>query len=218
MPDTHDDLDAIRAIVDALTPFEQDEQTRIIRWAFEKLNISLGTLGFAPSHTSPTNFPAVSIQAPTQTVAPPAGTEAVNLDIKSFVKAKAPSSDMQFAATIAYFYTFEALDEHKKQEIGSDDLQEACRLTGRERLTNPGQTLRNAAFNGLLDKGSEKSTYKINTVGENLVALTLPSGSSNSGSTPKKKRSRKSAPAKKVPKKAVTKAAKKAAEKTRSKN
>ena len=35
-----DDLDAVRAVVEALEPFGEDSRTRIIRWATEKLGIS----------------------------------------------------------------------------------------------------------------------------------------------------------------------------------
>ena len=172
MPNTHDDLDAIRTIIDTLAPFDPEEQNRIVRWAFEKLGLSVGS-------TAPLPAPSPTQTAPPQpTLTPPATPAPSNRDIKSFIDAKNPANDMQFASAVAYFYAFEALEEHKKAEVGSEDLQEACRLTGRQRLTNPGQTLRNAAYNGLLDKGSEKGTYKINTVGENLVALTLPAGAS----------------------------------------
>lgn len=53
-------------------------------------------------------------------------------------------------------------------------------------FTNPYQTLSNAHNLGLLDRGSEKGMFTINTVGENLVAMTLPDGSS--GAKPGKKR------------------------------
>jgi len=48
-------------------------------------------------------------------------------------------------------------------------------MVGRARLENPGQTLRNAHHGGLLDRGEGRGLYVINTVGENLVAMTLPS-------------------------------------------
>lgn len=208
MPDTHDDLDAIRTIVDALTPFDTEEQKRIARWAFEKLGLTLGPAAHqAPAApvapVAPAAAPHPVVVAAATPVAPSSSQ-----DIKSFVGSKSPANDMQFAATIAYFYAFEALEEHKKSEIGSEDLLEACRLTGRERLSNPGQTLRNAAYNGLLDKGADKGTYKINTVGENLVALTLPSGAPTTKSKPPRKPAKKT-PAKKAGKKAAKKAAKK---------
>jgi hypothetical protein len=217
MPDAHDDLDAIRTIVEELKPFEPEEQMRIVRWAFEKLGLHTVPAAQAtpslPGAITPTQVSQQSA-APAPTLPIPTPT---NRDIKSFVAEKNPANDMQFSATIAYFYSFEAPEEQKKSEIGSGDLQEACRLTGRERLANPGQTLRNAAYNGLLDKGSDKGNYKINTVGENLVALTLPASDSGSTTKSANKRQKKKVHAKKPVKKTTKKMAKKSAKKTKKK-
>ena len=102
----------------------------------------------------------------------------------------------------------EAPQADKKRAISKDDLQEACRKAGRERLANPGQTLRNAHQLGLLDKGEEPGSFSINTVGENLVAMTLP-GDTNSNPRSGAKRVRKKS-AKAAAKKSIAKRAKKA--------
>jgi len=94
------------------------------------------------------------------------------------VTEKNPTSDNQFAATVAHYYRFVAPQAARKDFITADDLQQACRLTGRNRLAKPSQTLVNAHTNGLLDKGTNRGEYAISTVGENLVAVSLP------GSTP----------------------------------
>ena len=120
-------------------------------------------------------------------------------DIRSFFAAKNPRSDIQFAATVAYYYQFEAPPAERKTCINKDDLQEATRKTGRERLALPAQTLRNAHAQGLLDRGDETGTFCINTVGENLVAMTLP-GDGNSAAKRQKKPRAKKAGAKSVKK------------------
>ncbi len=84
-------------------------------------------------------------------------------------------TESDFVATVAYFYRFEAPEGQRKTEITAPDIQEACRLVGRERLKYPAQTLVNTRNLGLLDKGTAPGAYVINTVGENLVAMTLPS-------------------------------------------
>lgn len=95
-------------------------------------------------------------------------------DIKQFVLNKNPKSDVHFATVVAYFYKFEASADQKKEEIKSDNLLEACRLVNRKRPPSAPNTLHNALNIGLLDKGSERGTFKINSVGENLVAMALP--------------------------------------------
>ncbi len=164
-----DDLEAVRTIVATLEKFEANEQERILRWSREKLNLP-SDMG-ARTHPLPTRtaaLPASDLTPSTTHVRPN------RMDIKSFVAEKSPSSNNEFAATVAYFYRFEAQESDRKESITADDLQEACRLAGRARLQKPGQTLINAHQVGLIDK-ADRGSYSISTVGENLVAMTLPS-------------------------------------------
>jgi hypothetical protein len=163
-----DDLQAVRTLVDTLTPFEAADQERILRWVREKLQLPASETGSAPSKTQPES-PGVSPERDR--------SDGSRRDIKSFVSEKNPSSDMQFAATVAYYFAFEAPPGERKDSITADDLQDACRQVDRHRLKRPIKTLHNAHASGLLDKAGERGAFKINTVGENLVAVTLPSGS-----------------------------------------
>ena len=163
-----DDLQAVRTLVDTLTPFDAADQERILRWVREKLQLPASETGLAPSKTQPES-PGVSPERDR--------SDGSRRDIKSFVSEKNPSSDMQFAATVAYYFAFEAPPGERKDSITADDLQDACRQVGRHRLKQPIKTLHNAHASGLLDKSGERGAFKINTVGENLVAVTLPSGS-----------------------------------------
>jgi hypothetical protein len=181
-----DDLEAVRIVTTALGDFGPEEQERIIRWAREKLGLS----------PAPRNLPEIRVPQPPSPIVPartPVPTDstqqsAAAKDLKTFVSAKSPKNDVQFAATVAYFYRFEAPPEQRRNEIDRVVLQDACRLAGRERLNNPLTTLNNAKGLGLLDSGSEAGKFKVNTVGENLVAMTLPSRSDSSatGKKPKK--------------------------------
>jgi hypothetical protein len=95
------------------------------------------------------------------------------------VAAKAPKSDQQFAATVAYYFRFEASPAERRDSINGELLQGATRLAGRNRLANPHYTLKNAKAAGYLDSIS-RGEFTINSVGENLVAMTLPSGKDTS--------------------------------------
>lgn len=74
---------------------------------------------------------------------------------------------------MAYYYRFEAPAEERKDTITSEVLQESTRLAGRNRLTKPVMTLNNSKNLGYLDPVG-RGSFKINTVGENLVAMALP--------------------------------------------
>ncbi len=181
MSEKQDDLEAVRVVTAALEPFNTEDRHRIIRWASEKLGLTKPPVqAITPAHMTP--------PAPSST-----GSGSRGGTIKQFIEQKDPKSENQFAATVAYYYQFEAPENQKKETITRENLLEACRLADRPRLKNPAQTLVNAHGAGLLDRG-EKGTYSINTVGENLVAMTLPAGAAVSGKTNMKRPRRASKP------------------------
>jgi hypothetical protein len=182
-----DDLDAVRAVVDALKDFKSDEQQRILRWAAEKLGLPQP---FGPTvHAALPAGKAADLVRDALPAAPASG--GATTDIKTFIATKKPGKDVQFAAVVAYYYRFEAAPAERRDAIDKDDLQEATRKAGRDRFTNPLQTLNNAHKLGLLDRGSEKGTFTINSVGENLVAMTLPGTGSNPQTQARRRSSKK---------------------------
>jgi hypothetical protein len=162
-----DAFDAARMLVEVLKALKPDEQVKALRWAQESLGMD----------SSP---PALAAAGGAQPPPTPQGG-----DIRSFIEAKNPRSDVQFAAAVAYYYAFVA--PTRKPEITGTDLQEATRLANRDRLHKPILTLHNAANRGYLDKGSEKGAFKINTVGENLVAMSLPTTGATAARPPRAK-------------------------------
>ncbi|MDX9893371.1 MAG: hypothetical protein RB292_03060 [Patescibacteria group bacterium] len=166
-----DDLEAVRLIAETLENFSDQERERIIRWSLEKLGTEAGS--FPSVKTSPSVQTGVA-EIVNQSASASTNTDILKpKDIKSFVDSKDPKSDKELAAVVAFYYAFEMPDEEKKESIGSKDLTEACRLAQRRRPKDPAQTLRNSAYAGYLDN-IERGQYKINSVGENLVAMILP--------------------------------------------
>ena len=121
-----DDLEAVRAVVNALEGFEAADQERILCWTREKLGLPSTSNGGGSTNDATLPKPPI---LETQT-----RTSTHSTDIKTFVTTKNPRSDRQFAATVAYSYKFEAAEAERKPSIGSTDLQESCRKVGRERL------------------------------------------------------------------------------------
>jgi len=199
-----DDLEAVRAVVDAIKDFKSDEQQRIFRWVAEKLGLPHPFA--AAVHTPPPPAPPHTGSGATPPLAQPLQVpHAGAIDIKTFIATKNPRKDVQFAATVAYYYRFEAPQAERKDAIDKEDLQEATRMAGRNRFSNPLSTLNNAHKLGLLDKGSEKATFTINSVGENLVAMTLPEGTATAKAAKKRAakktaKTAKNAPARKAKK------------------
>ena len=180
-----DDLDAVRAIITALEPFEEKERERIIRWASEKL-------GIKSVQSSPGLQGGQLLQGESDFIKIPSiGGQQVIKDIKSFLDEKNPTSGNQLVAAVAYYYKFEAPVSERKNSISKDDLMEACRKANRERPKNPNVILVNAKEFGLVDKVGT-GAYEVNAVGENLVAVSMPStGHGNSGTKKSPTRARK---------------------------
>jgi len=167
-----DDLEAVRTICTALEPFDDGERQRILRWASEKLGIR----NTAPNNTTTQSHETAN---PTQQVTNPG--QVSGKDIKTFLDEKNPNSANQLVAAVAYYHKFEAPTTERKNAITKEDLLDACRKAQRERPKYPIQVLVNASAFGLVDKVGT-GTYEINAVGENLVAVSMPtSGHGNSG-------------------------------------
>lgn len=193
MVKTPDDLEAVRTIAAALSGFSPEEQERILRWVREKIGLAPAARTLPETRIPQPPLPVTPVRQPELPDSPQ--TPASGKDLKTFVTGKNPKSDVQFAATVAYFHRFEAPPDQRRNEIDAAVLQDACRLAGRTRLKNPLMTLNNAKNLGLLDSGSEKGRFTINTVGENLVAMTLPGQAEGSAKGKKPKKPKK--PAKK---------------------
>ncbi|OLC32831.1 MAG: hypothetical protein AUH28_11710 [Acidobacteria bacterium 13_1_40CM_56_16] len=169
MSDTKNDFDIAKNLFAQLDGLDTDRQHRILRWVAESLGIAL--------HVKNPSSPATIVESPSGDIggtAPPVAGEYRVTDIKSFVDSKNPKSDVQFAAVVTYYYRFEAPHVARKETITSEILQDSTRLTGRKRLAKPLKTLNNAKTLGYLDSAG-RGAFRINTVGENLVAMTLPS-------------------------------------------
>lgn len=170
-PDAAKVFDAAKAIVETLRGLDRTHQERAIRFASESLG-----LGSPPHAQGPPVLPS----QPAGSAPPSPDTPAHAKDIKHFVAAKAPKSDQQFATVVAYFNRFEAPESLRKETIGAKDLTDAARLAGRKRPNSPIKTLNNAKASGYLDT-TEPGRFRISTVGENLVAMTLPGSEPSRG-------------------------------------
>ncbi len=160
-----DDFEAVRQIVQVLENFEKiDDRERILRWAREKLGMPT-----QPGGPNPAGIRSSEPAAPLAKTQPPVPTT----DIKNFIQSKDPKTDTQLVAVVAYYYRFVAPEAERKEQITVQDLLDACRTAGRNRPKAPPQTLVNAYNTGIMDKAG-RGAYRINTVGENLVAMVLP--------------------------------------------
>lgn len=182
------DFDVAKKVADLLKPLGRERQQKILRWVGESFDVTI-----TPAATSPAvNQPAI----PGALASSQMTTQLRATNIKSFVDSKSPKSDNQFAAVVAYYYAFEAPADERHDTITAELLRDAARLAQRKRLGTPSVTLAHAKSRGYLD-AVDRGQYRINSVGENLVAMTLPSSGPITESTrkaPARRRSRQNKP------------------------
>lgn len=192
MPDpiaTKSDFLAAEEIKGILNGREKTEQERIIRWVSESLELSISGRG-ARAH--PPDAHAAVVVPPT---VGDADRSSRAKDMRSWVGEKQPKSDTQFAAVVAYFFRFIATDTERKDSITSEDLQTAARLAQWKVFKDPSVPLNNAIKQGYVDRVG-RGTYRLNAVGENLVAMTLPGTGEVGAKRPRKKATRNGSKAK----------------------
>jgi hypothetical protein len=88
-----DDFDIAKAIFDQLKDLPAERQQRVLRWIGEGLGVSSIGSSTPASHVGGTHTPTIGSLAPASAGAGPT-------DIKSFIAAKSPKSDQQFAAAV----------------------------------------------------------------------------------------------------------------------
>lgn len=174
---TKSDFTAAEEIKAILTGRDPVEQERIIRWVNE-------SLGLAKSPTAPITSPVQALPSPqssaSSSIQPSVqGPSLVKKDIRSFVAEKMPKSDVQFAVVAAYFYRFTAPETERKETITPKELDNAGRQARGYAFKKSLQTLYNARNLGYFDSAG-RGEFKLNAVGENLVAMALPGTTSKS--------------------------------------
>ncbi|QQS10246.1 MAG: hypothetical protein IPK69_06400 [Phycisphaerales bacterium] len=168
-------LEAAQKIVTELQGMTSENQSLALQFAMQTLRITPPSAHLTPS-PGPAHPDAPIVHAAADVPSHPT-------DIKSFTAAKAPRSDQQFAAVVAYFYQFEAPTEQHKDSIDAATMKDAARLAVWGQVRNWNTTLKNAMRAGYLDR-AERGAFKLSSVGENLVAITLPgSGATSAGNS-----------------------------------
>lgn len=158
-------LAAAQKIVAALENVKKEDQLLSLQLAMQALRLTPAPIE-APARVSQTPPSNSRGDAP-----PSPQTRAT--DIKSFTESKAPQSDQQFAAVVAYFHLIEAPESQRRSAIDADTMKDAARLAKWGQVRDWNKTLNNATGAGYLDR-AERGTFKLSAVGENLVAITLP--------------------------------------------
>ncbi len=180
------ELEAIRAVLGALTPLGGDARASVISYVFRKLGISFGDAEYLPRHPEPAREASRSV--------PVSRPELV--DIRTLKEEKQPSSAREMAVLVAYYLSELAPIIERKGEISADDIRQYFKQAAFKLPASPEMTLVHTRNAGYLDGGSARGLYKLNAVGYNLIVHSLPAGPGtlkprrrSKGSTMKRRRS-----------------------------
>jgi hypothetical protein len=182
---TKSDFMAAEEIKALLTGRDKLEQERIIRWVNESLGLTQTLVATPTPHPIANPLPGQPVAL---TLAVP--QQPATADIRSFVQQKDPKNDIHTAAVVAYFYRFQAPEAERKETLTASDLDHALRQTRGAPFKSPHTTLNNAVNQGYFDRAG-RGNYKINAVGENLVAMILPGPIERNKKNARSKRTRK---------------------------
>lgn len=179
MPEIVDkEIEAIRCVLDALTPLSGKARLSVIQYVTGRLDMS--PVDTSQQASSP--FPP-GIQDSSH-----AGYEAAPPQhIKQFKEQKAPRSANEMAALVAYYLQNLAPVDERKKTITQKDIETYFKIASFPLPKQVRFTLVNAKNSGYFDPAGA-GEYRLNAVGHNLVVHSMPRGLGNGASkaTPQK--------------------------------
>lgn len=157
----------IDEIIAALTAIEPSARVTAIKAVCEHLNISLPT--------DPRALASAIEEITAAVVAPTPSAPESPSNIRSFKEQKQPSTAIEMASVMAYYLQNYAAGEDHKTEIIAADITKYFVQANYPLPNRPSQLLIDAKAAGYFDS-SGRGSYKLNAVGHNLVAHSLPRG------------------------------------------
>lgn len=161
------ELEAIRTVIGALDPLDEQEKSRVLEYVLKRLQMAALRV---PSQTA-------SHVSPVPSVTRPVG------DIRSLKEERQPRSANEMAAIVAYYLSELAPAGERSDTVNANTLRRYFKMAAFRLPREPKQTLPNAAAAGYLDNAG-RGEYRLNPVGYNLVVHGLPrEGGKSTGAT-----------------------------------
>lgn len=180
------EIEAIKAVLAALAPLSEKARASVLDYVTRRLELK-----------SPAAPALRAGAAPPAAAAPATGSAGPQaLHIKDFKEQKRPRSANEMAAVVAYYLAIVASQDQRKQTINQKDIETYFKIASfplpqQLRVTLP--NAKNAGYFDLVGDGE----YKLNAVGHNLVAHSMPRGAAKAptaGRQPKRKKPRRARP------------------------
>jgi hypothetical protein len=158
---------AIDEVVSALEPLDDAARLTAIRAACDHLDIHF----WSQPPPQSVDMPALGVSATSTGVAPPPAATAS--DIRTFKEQKNPGSATEMACVVAYYLQHLAPAGERQPEISAADIEKYFVQANFPLPKRSDQLLVNAKAAGYFDSPA-RGAYRLNAVGHNLVAHSLP--------------------------------------------
>jgi hypothetical protein len=187
------ELQAIQQVLKALESLDSDARARVIDYIFKRLGLKVPP---ATTPIPPSSFASgASELAPSAApLLPPVGGV---VDIRALKESKAPRSDNEMAALMAFYLKHHAPEGEKKESVSTADVEKYFIQANYPLPKQPRFTLQNAKNAGYFDP-AERGFFKLNPVGYNLVVHGLSESHTDRAKSASRSRAR---PAKKTARK-----------------
>ncbi len=161
------EIEAIKVVLAALAPLSEKARASVLDYVTRRLDL---TGPVAPATHSAAGSPPLA-------AASPGGGAAPTVHIKDFKDQRRPRSANEMAAVIAYYLANVAPQDQRKQTINQKDVETYFKIATFPLPRQVRATLPNAKNAGYFDLVGD-GEYKLNAVGHNLVAHSMPRGAS----------------------------------------
>lgn len=161
--------EALDAVIEALQNLDDQARVITVRAACEHLGIIAPYSGDTNrARSQPRNTPD---QTPTVDIHQPPQPQVT--DIRTLKETKNPSSAIEMACLVAYYLDNHAPTGERSAEIQTKDIERYFKQADYPLPKVPNQVLIDAKAGGYFDSAG-RGRYKLNPVGYNLVAHSLP--------------------------------------------
>ncbi len=160
------EVEAIKAVLTALAPLSEKARASVLDYVVRRLSVPSLTPRL-PAPPAPAGIADVDSGG--------AGRGASPVHIKQFKEESGPRSANEMAAVVAYYLANVAAPAERKASVNHKDIESYFKIAGFRLPRRVRQTLPNAKNAGYFDLVGE-GEYRLNAVGHNLVAHSLPRG------------------------------------------
>jgi hypothetical protein len=167
------EIQALETVLSALAPLDEGTRGRVLSYVQQRFGVA--TAEQPAAGRSPGARPE---SAPSEE---PAGREEVS-DIRTLKDRKQPKSAVEMAVLVAYYLSEVAKPDERKSTIGTADITKYFKQGDYPLPSQPRVILHRAKNAGYLDP-SDRAQYKLNPVGHNLVAHSLPRSGAKGATT-----------------------------------